>query len=358
MSAIPDSAARAAADRLREYEWRPTPIVRADEPDVDAELIDRFIVPGGDAILDEPDEVPAIWGTGSDVLWAEGEPCLIVAPPGVGKTTIAQQVVLGLIGIRERVLNQPVREADRVLYLAMDRPRQITRSFRRMVTSEHREVLNERLLIRRGPPPADLATDETLLVQLAGRAGADVIVVDSLKDAAVKLTDDETGGRVNRAMQYAISHGIDVLVLHHQRKAQNGEKPKTLNDVYGSTWIAAGAGSVILLWGSAGDPVVEMIHLKQPVDVVGPWKIEHDHVIGVSKVTEGFDPLVLLRNRPDGITVRNAAVAMTGKSTPTESDQTKARRKLDALCAKGLAVKDDAVVGGPGGSKPAVYRVA
>jgi hypothetical protein len=34
--------------------------------------------------------------------------------------------------------------------------------------------------------------------------------------------------------------------------------------------ITAGAGSVVLLWGAAGDPIVEWRHLKQPAAEVGP----------------------------------------------------------------------------------------
>lgn len=330
--------------------------VSTHDVDVDEGYVDRRGLPGGDAILDLPDEVPAILGEGSEVLWAEGEPCMIAAPAGVGKTTVAQQVALGLVGLRTELLGYPFHGAPRrVLYLAMDRPRQIRRSFRRMVTEADRVTLNEYLTIREGPPPADLASDPTLLVQLARWHNASVIVVDSLKDAAVKLTDDETGGKVNRAIQYAIAEGIDVLVLHHQRKGQNGEKPKKLEDVYGSTWITAGMGSVILLWGAAGDPIVELVHLKQPAEVVGPLKLEHDQTRGTTTVHHGFDVLRFLNLNPKGVTSKQTAVAMTEKSTPNDNDLRKARRKLEAAVARGVARRDDPDVGGDGGSTAARY---
>ena len=47
----------------------------------------------GGIIFDAPKYVPAI-GVGHDVLWSEGEPLIIAGPPGVGKTTIAQQLAL------------------------------------------------------------------------------------------------------------------------------------------------------------------------------------------------------------------------------------------------------------------------
>lgn len=329
-----------------------------NELEDDDERPDRHALPGGDAILDQPDEVPAIIGSGSDVLWATGEPFMIAAPAGVGKTTIAQQAVLGLIGLRDDLLGLPVAQdpARRVLYLAMDRPKQIVRSFRRMVTEADRDVLNERLVIRGGPPPRDIATDTTTLATLAAANDANVIVVDSLKDAAVKLTDDEAGGSVNRAIQTAIAQDIEVLVLHHQRKGQGGEKPKKLEDVYGSTWITAGMGSVVLLWGAAGDPIVDLIHLKQPAETIGPWKIEHDQVTGTSRVHRGFDLVPYLANNATrGVTVAQTAVAMFEKQNPTDNEIRKVRRKLEAAVERGIARREDPEIGGEGGTKGARY---
>jgi hypothetical protein len=45
----------------------------------------------------------------------------------------------------------------------------------------------------------------------------------------------------------------------------------TPDDVYGSTWLTAGTGSVILLHGEPGDPIVSMHHLKKPVAEGGPY---------------------------------------------------------------------------------------
>ena len=62
-----------------------------------------------------------------------------------------------------------------------------------------------------------------------------------------------------------VASEIEVVVSHHQRKATGyNKKPTTLADVYGSTWLTAGAGSVVLLWGEAGDPIVELTHLGSP----------------------------------------------------------------------------------------------
>jgi hypothetical protein len=306
---------------------------------------------GAAFILDESVELEARWGTGADVLWARGESMVVAAPPGVGKTTIAAQLVAALIGILPDVLGYDVTPARRVLYLAMDRPRQIRRALKRLFHEAHRGALAERLIVRPGPLPADLGKRPEQLLELARLYGCDVIVIDSLKDAAVKLTDDEVGGNVNRAIQHCNAADIDVLVLHHQRKGVGGEKPTKLEDVYGSTWITAGAGSVFLLWGEAGSELVELSHLKQPADPVGPFTVEHDHHQGTSTIAHGFDCLAFLRIQGEaGCTVAQAAQAEHGgPQAPGNAKWKKTERRLRALVKAGLARKDDRPkVGEPG----------
>ena len=91
---------------------------------------------------------------------------------------------------------------------------------------------------------------------------------------AAPLSNDDVGSAVNRAIAGVIAQEIEFAGNHHQRKATSeNKKPTSLNDVFGSVWITAGAGSVILLWGEAGDPIVELTHLKQPADEVGPLEL-------------------------------------------------------------------------------------
>lgn len=315
----------------------------------------RFVT-GGSFLLDIPEGVPAVWGSGDEVLWAKGEPFLLCGPPGVGKTTVMGQVLLALLGVGAgEVLGWPVTPARRVLYLASDRPSQIARALARGVSEGDRQVLDERLVVWKGPPPADIAKHPELLVELCRQADADVVILDSVKDMAVGISEDEVGAGLNRAVQIVIADGRDVGALHHQRKGQGGVKPTTLEDVYGSTWITAGAGSVVLLWGQAGDIEVELHHLKQPAAPVGPLKIEHDHHAGTSTVVHGWDALRWLRLRPDGGTAPEAAQAMTGKAKPTSNETKKARRKLDHLVAKGLATRSDTVRRGDGGALAGRY---
>lgn len=305
----------------------PEPVERAPEPA-------SRLKPGGDFILDAPDSVPSIWGAGDECLWAAGEALMLCGPPGVGKTTVAGQVLRGRLGLLDEVLGLPIQPtSSRVLYLAMDRPAQIARSLRRGFVEAERQILNDKLSFWEGPPPQDVAKRPEVMLSLAELAEADTIIIDSVKDAAVGLTEDEIGAGYNRARQLCLASGIEVLELHHMvKRGANGSKPTELADVYGSAWLTAGAGSVVLLWGAAGDPIVYLTHLKQPAGEVGPWKLQHDHGRAETKLFHGSDLMEMVAlSGPDGVTARQAAAAMFEKDEPSENDVEKARRKLAGL---------------------------
>jgi len=316
----------------------------------------RARVDGATFVLDSQVDVSAVWGEGDLVAWSQGEPLLINGPAGVGKTTIAQQLALARLGLRSEVLGMPVAPDDRaVLYVAADRPTQAARSMRRMVGEEHRQALAERLIVWRGPLPHTLNRVPEVLVMMAEEMGAGTVIIDSLKDVATKLSDEETGTDVNRALQLVCLAGVEVLALHHQRKRQQGaERPKSLDDVYGSTFLTAGAGSVLLVWGRAGDAVVELSHLKQPVDTIGPLTLLHDHDRGLTVVQDQVDLLAVVRTS-NGLTAQGAARALFQTDSPKANEIERARRRLERLCVEGLAHRAEPKMGGEGGSEAARY---
>ena len=313
---------------------------------------------GATFVLDSAADVSAVWGHPDEVLWSAGEPLMIAGPSGVGKTTIAQQLVAGRLGLQHSVLDLPIVASDRpVLYLALDRPQQIRRAMRRRFTEEHRQVLADRLVVWDGPLPLDIGQCPDALLEICTQAGAGTIVIDSLKDAAMRLSEDAVGSAINRAVQQVIANGTEVLVLHHQRKEQLGHKPSALADVYGSAWLTAGMGSVLVLWGAAGDSTIDMLHLKQPTGEVGPWRLQHDHTTGVTtRHSEDVDALALLRQAPRGLTTTALAKSMAGGADPTDTHRRAAQRHLDRLVQGGHARKTPADRGGRGGTRSARYH--
>lgn len=313
----------------------------ADDPTSDDPTSDdRYKFQRGDTfILDAPDTPPALWGDGDNILWAKGESLLIAGPPGVGKTTLTGQLVKARLGIGSgKVLGHPVKPtASRVLYMAMDRPAQIGRSLRRQFQPNHRTILAEKLMVWVGPPPIDVARNPHILKGLAELVGADTIIIDSLKDAAIGLTEDETGAGYNRARQTCLTAGIEVLELHHMvKRGPDGRKPNTLADVYGSMHITSGAGSVLVLWGSAGDLVLELLHLKQPMADCGPMQVQHDHDTGTTTIVSGTDVLSLVAAAGRaGVSAREVAQAMFQADEVTRNQKQKATRTLQRLVNQG-----------------------
>lgn len=301
-------------------------------------------IDGASFIESVPDEVPALWGSGPSVLWAQGEPLMIVGPDGVGKTTLGQQAALCRAGVRDTLLGHPIKPCDsgKVLYIAGDRPRQAATSMRRMVVPGDLELLRQRLIVWKGPLPFQLKDDPQGLTNMADVLGATDVLIDSLKDLQPELVKDEVGSHVNIAFQELIATGHELLVLHHQRKELNGgAKPKRLADVYGSRWLTAGMGSVVLLWGEPGDLVVEMRHLKQPAEEVGPLNLIHDHARGATTVDEGTDLEEVLAAAKHGAIVQDAAVLMFTTTTPNRNEIEKARRRLESLVKRGRADRRD-----------------
>jgi hypothetical protein len=191
---------------------------------------ERRALDGAAFIFHEPDHVPAVWGEGQTVLWSAGEPFWIVGPQGVGKTTVAQQLALRRAGVRTTtLLGYPVdRDDGKVLYLALDRPRQIARSFRRMVSEDDSVALAERLVVWRGPLPFDLMAEPERLARFAREHDAGTLFIDAAKDMAMDLVKDEVGTRVNHALQHAVADGIEVCGRPPPAQVERGQPQAAL----------------------------------------------------------------------------------------------------------------------------------
>jgi hypothetical protein len=343
MSALPWDESELFDARVAEYALRERP-ERAERPERPERLgsLRARMIDGTTFLADAGKDVPAVCGSGRNVLWAQGESLMLAAPIGVGKTTLSGQFTAARLDLVSTVLGFPVTPGERrVLYLAMDRPKQIARSLARTFARFDPDRYRHRLLVWPGPPQEDVAADPTVLVDLAEAADADTVILDSIKDAALGLSDDRVGAGYNRARQALLVAGVELLENHHLIKRNpTGGPPKELADVYGSVWLTGGAGSVVLLDGKAGDSVVTLRHLKQPAEDVGPLQVMHDHVTGWSHVLDRVD-LVDVARRQSGITAHTAAVLL-GAFDPSRNEIEKARRTLDRLVAEGRLTRSDA----------------
>jgi hypothetical protein len=121
-----------------------------------------------------------------------------------------------------------------------------------MITEFDRQHMNAQLVVWRGTLPIDPLLDKDQFADFAEEICPNVgtIIADSVKDLAPGISDDKVGSAINLAWQEVIGRGIELMLLHHERKAANGAKRvHSLDDVYGSTWLTPGLGSVIVLDG-------------------------------------------------------------------------------------------------------------
>lgn len=247
------------------------------------ESFNNRVVSGIDFIRSHAGSPPALWGSGSDVLWAKGEALTITAGFGVGKTTLAGLLVRAQIFGGE-VLGYPVKRLGdglsaqpRILYLACDRPEQIGRSQARQFADHLEDAALGALTVWRGPIPADAAVNTNILVDLANYHQADVVYIDSLKDVARGIAEDRVGAAYQLARQTLLASGRQLCELHHLNKS---------GDDYGSVWVAAGSGSVVRLSGKPGGQSCTLTHIKQPAHVVGPLTIQQDRDNGEMAVSK------------------------------------------------------------------------
>ncbi len=342
------------------------------------QIADRLLNPnadptveGGAVLLDIPSEVPAVWGEGSNILHAEGEPFMIFSEQGLGKTTLLGNYVLRRIGlVTEPLLGLPVRSSEGTcVVFAMDRPQQLKRNWARMVQKlddDQRELLDERLKIIPGPPRINIYDGPHTLLDYVRRIRDDatMVVLDSFKDLALSLAKEEGGQAVNNNIQALVADGVETVGLHHPKKdPTNGDRGElSLDDAYGSTWLTAGHGSVLALNGVRNSGRFTAVQLKAVIKPVESVHASIDSSTGEMTVikTGGGDELTksilatLSVVGAVGASVKTVTVARFGPGA-RKSDENKVRRRLDELRKEREDITVTDAHNGPSGRVPALW---
>jgi Bifunctional DNA primase/polymerase, N-terminal/AAA domain len=312
-----------------------------------------------DLIWGEDSVRPAIWGPPDSPLWMPGESLMIAGESGLGKSTLAQSLVAGRIGLLSEVLGYPVEDdGGRVLYLAADRALQIRRMMRRVAPRDTDWAsINDRLLIREGSPLVRL-TDEgnsTWLVEQAQAMGVTTVVIDSLKNVILKPSDEGLANAYDQTRQALVNRGINLIEIHHTRKTttQGQGGRGGMDDVHGSIALVAGAGSVLTLSRPRGaDDDNHDVLLRQVKSLAGTHKatlLTLDIEAGLlnradeAKSLENQISALFFWNNEDGTPKQLLPREIYPQLYPegaTTTQQSNVRKKLSQLVRTGELVKD------------------
>jgi hypothetical protein len=346
--------------RQAEGTWQQLPTYKTPDPgyqgpDYVGDVLDRItitngytgdyqwaplIIDGKTWLTSGPDHPEPLWGNEHTILAAKGQPTTIAGPQGAGKSVFGQRLALGWIGLHNTLLGFPVTQGEHnSLYLACDRPEQARLSTRRMVTDEQLDTLQERMRVWKGPPPEDVAKQPLMLLEMAQVADADLIVIDSAKDVALKLSADEIGAAYNSALQHCVAANIEVIVLHHPRKlsGETRDNPvRVLDDLYGAYWVTAGNGSVLYLQPDDFDAYT-LTQLKSPNGEKA--EIPYEHVVATGDVrlptTPGIEA-ILDGAGYDGCSGSHVAKCLFKVAKPSQSQSRAVTRRLNELSELGV----------------------
>ena len=218
-------------------------------------------------------------------LFAVGGFGLLVAHPGVGKTTLAIQMGAQLALGQPKFLNwENTGGAKKVLFLSLEMGKPPLNHFLSLIANSYqdRKMLNRNFLVAPFGQPITLDTPEgqQFLGNLMDEYMPDVLIVDSLQKISSKeLTDEQAVKSLIHYLSTVRSkYNTSLLVIHHNRKKPNEAQKKSieLSDVYGSTYIATDADFVMNLHSTTKDMVAVTMVKNRLGPTPEPFEIHRD----------------------------------------------------------------------------------
>ena len=222
------------------------------------------------------------------------------------------------------------------------RPRE---AFKRLVNLNDADLLAETPRHWKGAAPVrSREVRSGALADFVESHRAGTLMIDSVKDMTVGLSDDVQRCQFNMAIEEGHRPRHRVLSNHHQRKAQAEKKrPDTLDDVYGPRGLPQATEACCLLWGKPNDPIVTLHHVKSP-------RMRSDRSNSRSTSSKEADS-PRRRNRAgtagcrrhDGLEAADAARQVYETDKPSAARREKIRRQLEELVKGGVATSQKGI---------------
>ena len=221
-------------------------------------------------------------------LFATGGFGLLVAHPGVGKTTLAIQMGAQLALGHEKFLKwNNIGGAKKVLLLSLEMGKPPLNHFLSLISNSYpdKKALNRNFLVAPfgQPIPLDTEQGQQFLSNLMDEYMPDVLIIDSLQKISSKELTDEQAVKslIHYLSNIRAKYNTSLLVIHHNRKKPNDAQKKSveLSDVYGSTYIATDADFVMNLHATTQENVAVTMIKNRLGPTPEPFEIHRDEFL-------------------------------------------------------------------------------
>ena len=218
---------------------------------------------------------------------------VLTGPPASGKSQFSLQVAMHMALGKEFLGWKMPSEETRIIFFSMEMHHGALKHFLEIMakdlSDDDRAILNERLFLVPLGRSINLESSDgqKFVTDISKRIKPSGLIYDSLGSTVLSnMSDDSTiKGVIGWDEEFRSNNATFSWFIHHQRKSQIGnKKPKSLDDVFGSMYIAARATTVLGLYPELG--LIELATLKMRLaEQPKPFLIERTNTLNFKKST-------------------------------------------------------------------------
>jgi KaiC/GvpD/RAD55 family RecA-like ATPase len=189
---------------------------------------------------------------------------LVSGSPGVGKTQFVLHMAFALT-TGSKFLDKKVTKPVKVMFLSLEMSiLELKYIFKHQYTEWVEDEKHHMWLNAFQTYSPDEVLSLTEIEKLIKECDPDVLIIDSLSELAVDdLKETEARRIMSWVRRVRTVYSTAVILIHHNRKASTGNaKPRKLSDLYGSFIFGKLSETVVSLWDTERDSVLELDILK------------------------------------------------------------------------------------------------
>lgn len=191
---------------------------------------------------------------------------VLAGEPGVGKSQLSMQFLMAMAMEQSDYLSFPILAGRKGLFISLEMPTVELKSlFQTMlvdISVEDRKKLDENLYwIDRGENLNFRNQNvRALIEQIIADNHLELVVIDSFSKMGIrKMQDEEQILEMMGWFDHVRSkYNCSIWIIHHNRKSNSDRKADSMDDVYGSRFITAGATSVVVMSRAKGRNTIKL----------------------------------------------------------------------------------------------------